>query len=136
MLQAAAGCSPEGYRVVLPDEYVGWVRVDYRVPGAAPLPAEDGFQILLIPESGVLVTSSDMRTSPKRDEVFFERSGKRIRAPYSGRGITIASSTSEASIITWWVFFGPEDAIRTEEARRKVNGDWIPGRLKSVPPAK
>jgi hypothetical protein len=136
VLACGAACSQsKGYRIVLPDGYVGWVRVDFQVPGAPPLAEEDGFGLLVVPESGEVATSSDMRTSPKRDEVFFDRRGGRARAQYHGRGITHSPRDPKA-VITWWVFFGPEDSIRTEEAQRKVNGNWIPGRMKSVPPPK
>lgn len=136
VLLGATGCSSKGYRIILPDAYVGWVRVDFRVPGAPTLPVEDGFEVLTVPENGVVITTSDVRASPAYDEVFFGRSGLRVRAPYYGRGITRGHSTLPNAILSWWVFFGPEGAIRTEEAQRKVNGDWIPGRLKSVPAPK
>lgn len=46
------------YRFLIPEGYVGWVRVDFGVAGAPPLPAEDGYYVLKIPLTGRLKTSS------------------------------------------------------------------------------
>jgi hypothetical protein len=135
-LIASGACVQEkGHRFVLPDGYIGNVRVDFLVPGAPPLSEEDGFHLVVVPESGVVSTSSDMRTSPKRDEVFFQRGDVRVRAPYSVRGNTYTPKEPGA-VIKWWIFFGPEDAILSEAADRKVNGEYVPGRLPGTYPAR
>lgn len=134
MVLCCSACySAKGYRILLPADYVGWVAIHSRAKGAPILADEGGFALLEVPESGVVETSSEPRSSPIRNEVYFLVGGKRLPCPYSPRGITIGESSAEGAAVTWWVFFGPEDAIRTEEAQRKVNGHWIPGRLKSVP---
>lgn len=46
------------YRFLIPEGYVGWVRVDFDVKGAAALPIEDGYYIVKIPDTGRLQTSS------------------------------------------------------------------------------
>jgi len=45
-------------KFIIPQNYVGWVRVSYEVPNAPPLPIEDGNSIYRIPDSGFLETSS------------------------------------------------------------------------------
>ena len=43
---------------LIPAGYSGWVRVEFEVPGAPPLPSEAGQTVLKIPPSGMLKTSS------------------------------------------------------------------------------
>jgi len=56
------------YRFLIPEGYVGWIRVDFDVPGAPPLPIEDGFYIFKFPESGRLQTSSGDVVVSRRNE--------------------------------------------------------------------
>lgn len=54
-------CRP--YRYLIPNGYVGWIKVTYNVNGAAPLQiGAKGFYVLKIPQSGILKTSSPMQT--------------------------------------------------------------------------
>lgn len=46
------------YRFLIPEGYVGWVRVDFGIAGAPALPAEGDYYILKIPLNGRLQTSS------------------------------------------------------------------------------
>ena len=43
---------------LIPEGYVGWVRVDFEVPGAPPLTVENGFYILRFSNTGRVQTSS------------------------------------------------------------------------------
>jgi hypothetical protein len=56
------GCLPGGtrrsWKVLIPQGYVGWIRVELKVKGAATLPVEDGYLIVRIPNMGLLQTSS------------------------------------------------------------------------------
>lgn len=45
-------------RLLIPEGYTGWVRIEFEVQGAPPLPIEDGQYILRIAADGVLRTSS------------------------------------------------------------------------------
>lgn len=45
-------------RLLVPEGYIGWVRIDYNLSGAPPLTFEDGHYLLKIPESGFLKTST------------------------------------------------------------------------------
>ena len=59
---------PLPYRFLIPEGYVGWIRVDFDVPGAPALPVEDGFYIFKFPESGRLQTSSGDVVESRRNE--------------------------------------------------------------------
>lgn len=59
---------PLPYRFLIPEGYVGWIRVDFDVPGAPPLPVEDGFYIFKFPESGRLQSSSGDVVESRRNE--------------------------------------------------------------------
>ena len=49
---------PSLYSFLIPEGYVGWIRVDFEVPGAPPLPVEGDFYILKFSDTGRLQTSS------------------------------------------------------------------------------
>ena len=72
-------------RYLIPDGYVGWLRIDYGVndahaPGygvkrALPLPVKDGAVIVELPPGGHLVTSSPMEFGAARDEYYYSGNG-------------------------------------------------------------
>jgi hypothetical protein len=45
------------HKLLVPKGYVGWIRVEFGVPGAPLLPREDGLYVMRIPPSGRLRTS-------------------------------------------------------------------------------
>ncbi len=49
---------PEHYRFLMPEGYVGWIRVDFEIPDAPPLPIEGGFYVVRFSETGRFQTSS------------------------------------------------------------------------------
>ena len=72
-------------RYLIPDGYVGWLRIDYGVndahaPGfgvqrALPLPLKDGAFVAEFPPGGHLVTSSPMAGGTARDEYYYWAGG-------------------------------------------------------------
>jgi hypothetical protein len=46
------------YRFLIPEGYVGWVRIDFNVNNAPPLPVENGYYLVKVPPTGRLRTSS------------------------------------------------------------------------------
>jgi uncharacterized protein DUF6843 len=46
------------YRLLIPEGYVGWIRVDFEVPDAPPLPVEGGYYIFKFSDTGRIQTSS------------------------------------------------------------------------------
>ena len=59
------------YRFLIPEGYVGWIRVDFDVSGAPPVPIEGGFYIFKFSESGRLQTSSGDVVDSRRNEFFY-----------------------------------------------------------------
>jgi hypothetical protein len=68
--------TPVTYEV--PRGYVGWVRIEFEQPRAAPLPRRDGNLVIRIPPSGVLRTSSPFEVGWARDRY----------VAYSAQGVT------------------------------------------------
>jgi hypothetical protein len=63
--------APRSWRFLIPEGYTGWVHVEFEIPGAPALPAEDGQTVLKIPASGTLKTSSPEQYGWARDNYFF-----------------------------------------------------------------
>jgi hypothetical protein len=66
-------------RFLIPSGYVGWVRVEYRVPNAPPLPREGKYLLVALDKHGTLRTSSDLPEGWARDQ-FFSYSGNQRQA--------------------------------------------------------
>jgi Family of unknown function (DUF6843) len=61
-------------RFLIPDGYVGWVRVEFRVGGAPPTPVEHGQYVFRIPADGLLRTSSPEKFGWAKDEYYYDSS--------------------------------------------------------------
>ncbi len=84
-LGAGHGRRPSS-RYLIPDGYVGWVRVEYNVGGAPPLPMEGGRFIFRFLPSAFLQTSSPEHFGWAKDEFFYYRDGSLRPLPQTGRG--------------------------------------------------
>ena len=80
-----SGCAVAAKQEVwlIPEGYVGWVRVDYALQGERPLPEENGRYIVRVPQSGHLRTSSINRPSIDRNEYYSENSNGRHALSFS-----------------------------------------------------
>ena len=58
-------------RYLIPDGYVGWVKVFRKVKDAPPIAIEKGFNLYKFPPSGILKTSSDIDEGWATDEYFY-----------------------------------------------------------------
>ncbi|MCA1623221.1 MAG: hypothetical protein LC768_15170 [Acidobacteria bacterium] len=58
-------------KFIIPQGYVGWVRISYEVPDASPLPIEDGNLMYRIPDTGFLETSSKKKEDVLGSAKFF-----------------------------------------------------------------
>ncbi len=76
-------------RFLIPDGYVGWVRVEFQVSGAPPLPAEGGEYLFKFPPSGLLRTSSSEEYGWAKDHYFY----------YSEKGTAVLSDTGPENLI-------------------------------------
>jgi hypothetical protein len=119
----------KSYTWVLPDGYAGWVRVDFGVVGAKPLPVEDGYRVLRVPESGVIETCDALIPSPSRERYFYEKEGRRRLAWNNIAGWT--SQKTESAMrggddLSLFAFFG----TKAEWKPRPSGGaDPSPGRI-------
>ena len=52
--------APQPFDVVLPDNYHGWVRIDFGYPGAPPLGTEGRNLLVRVPPTGVVETSTQL----------------------------------------------------------------------------
>src|SRR5436305_15270354 len=59
------------HRYLIPEGYVGWVKIEYEVSDAPPLPLDKGFYVCNIPPSGVLKTSSSVEEGWAKDEYLY-----------------------------------------------------------------
>jgi hypothetical protein len=80
-------------RYLIPEGYVGWVRVDYQIKGAPELPIEDGYRVYKFPNSGRLQTSSAFEVgtyadliSGLKDEYYYYSSDTRRQLPAGANG--------------------------------------------------
>jgi hypothetical protein len=75
LLLALFACSCEEQRTpekfLIPSGYVGWVRIEYSVPTEPPLPVEAGYQIIRIPQDGLLKTSSKLEVGWAMDYFYY-----------------------------------------------------------------
>ena len=62
-------------RYLIPKGYIGWVRIDFKVNDAPPLPIEDGHYLFKFPPSGHLQTSSDIEYGWSSSDDFYYYSG-------------------------------------------------------------
>jgi len=62
-------------RYLVPEGYIGWVRIDFRVKEAPPLLIEDEHYLFEIPASGRLQTSSDMEYGWASSDDFYYYAG-------------------------------------------------------------
>jgi hypothetical protein len=58
-------------KYLIPEGYVGWVRIDYKIKGAPALPIDDGRRILKFPPIGHLETSSEIEYGAAGDEYYY-----------------------------------------------------------------
>jgi hypothetical protein len=71
-------------RFLIPDGYTGWVRVEFEVQGAPPLPMDAGQNVLTIPPSGLLQTSSAEQYGWAKDSYYFSSNAGARPIPDSG----------------------------------------------------
>ncbi len=71
-------------RFLIPEGYTGWIRVEFEVHDAEPLPMEHGEYVLKIPADGVLRTSSTEQYGWAKDHYYYESAAGIRPLPDSG----------------------------------------------------
>ncbi len=87
-------------RFLIPEGYVGWVRVEFQVNGASPLPVEGGEYLFKFPPSGLLRTSSSEEYGWAKDHYFYySEKGARVLpdTPPGGGGLIWGKINGEKS---------------------------------------
>jgi hypothetical protein len=76
-------------RFLIPEGYTGWIRIEFEVQGAPPLPMEGGQYVLKIPSDGVLRTSSTEQYGWAKDQYYY----------YSAQGVRTLQDSGPAELI-------------------------------------
>jgi len=92
---ALRGSSRPAWRFLIPEGYVGWVKVEFGVPGAPPLPIKGGNYVVRFSPIGFLKTSAPEQSSGGRDSYYY----------YSDSGThALADRASGAGSLIWGQF--------------------------------
>jgi len=81
---------------IIPEHYTGWLRLDYSVAGAAPLPLTDERYVIQMPLTGRLQTSTSYNSSVDRNEVFVSTQNGLVRLGMSQTTMAAGSSAIES----------------------------------------
>jgi hypothetical protein len=94
------GCGPRRHGEVhlIPEGYVGTVRVDYGVQGAAPLPLEHGKYVVRVPATGHVVTSTPFEEGSGRDEFYYVADSRRTKLAWGRGGMIQARRDGELPV--------------------------------------
>lgn len=76
-------------RFLIPDGYTGWIRIEFEVQGAPPLPVDHGEYTIKIPAEGVLRTSSAEQYGWARDRYYY----------YSGQSMRPLPDSGDSALI-------------------------------------
>jgi len=124
---ASVGCSNTRHpqEVLVPNKYIGWIRVEYGVKNSPPLPVVQGAVILKFPRTGLLRTSSMPESGLARDR-FYYYSGKTLyplRQTVKGRGGVVWGGLTTRETRSWKkgqriyqrFFIGPERLMKPSD---------------------
>jgi hypothetical protein len=71
LIAALSSCSRSRHEAwIVPENYAGWLRLDYGIKGAPALPLKNGAYVVNVPSNGRLETSTQYRGLVDEDEVF------------------------------------------------------------------
>jgi hypothetical protein len=101
---------------LVPDGYVGWLRVEFQVKDAPALPLQNGYRVYRFSRSGKIRTSSAMQEGMAKDKIFYmtpkgwkELSG----SDDGGKGMVWGGFTTSATTPTLNLFIGPWERWNT-----------------------
>lgn len=102
--------------IIIPNGYIGWVRVNYNVTNATPVKISNGYRVFQIPSNGVLSTKSSVQAGWGQDKYIYQagNAAKPLKRTLKGGGGMIWQVTNgESNGQTYRKFFvGPETAWR------------------------
>ncbi|MBZ5605795.1 MAG: hypothetical protein LAO79_26140 [Acidobacteriia bacterium] len=83
---------------VIPDGYEGWVKIDYIVRNAPPLPLQNGHRIIQVSLSGYVQTSSELQEGWASDQ-FQYANGTPLHSTSWGEGGKVWGGMFESEIV-------------------------------------
>jgi hypothetical protein len=86
IFSASASCQQQRRpcRYLIPEGYVGWVKIYFEIPNAPLLPIEDGHYLFKIPPTGVLKISSKFEGGVASDDYYYVSGDKRTKLESTG----------------------------------------------------
>jgi uncharacterized protein DUF6843 len=96
---------------LIPEGYTGWVRIEFEVRSAPPLPTEGGQYVFTIPSDGVLRTPSAEQYGWAKDQYYY----------YSAQGVRGLSDSGPAELI-WGKINGQEFGATRERKYEEFFG--------------
>ncbi len=134
-------------RYLIPQDYIGWVRIDFKVAGAPSLLLEDNHFLFKFPCSGRLETSFDIEYGSADDEYFYYSGKERkklkvstlddtgmIRAGFNGSSEKGKMGNNERQIISTFEYFfiGSDEDLQKYGQEKDENGQPKVGCLKKI----
>ena len=117
----AIGNSRKSIAFVIPQGYVGWIRVKYNVPNALPLPIRNGYYLARIPANGLLKTSTVEDEGWGRDTFYYvTKTGGETRLPSDGSGPNLLVWGDSGRTNERMLFIGTKKQF--DDAQRLIRG--------------
>jgi hypothetical protein len=108
--------------------YVGWVRIVYGVSAAPKSPMEDGFRLIVVPDSGeVAISDPPLYGESLKNEYYNATPGGREPAPAEGGGFSVMGNREPAHK---YFFVGTRE--QAARYRPSVPGAPVVGRVHSA----
>jgi hypothetical protein len=128
-------------RHLIPEGYVGWVRINYDVYNAPAIPSEEGYNLFKIPPEGLLNTSSSVEEGWAKDEYYYYTKDSRRLLPHTVDnemiwGNSIGSKTIPGQKPTTYeeFFVGTKEEFEKYGVKRRdAEGTPIIGPIREVP---
>jgi hypothetical protein len=125
---------------LIPEGYVGWVRIEMANNTAPPLPIENGYYVVQLPESGLLKTSTPIESGWASDDYFYYSTRGRsvLRATaWGGGGMIWAGRTGREESDGVGTYYQEFFVGTEEEYREKAKEEMVIGpRRKKLPSRK
>ena len=99
------------YRFLIPEGYVGWIRVDFNIKDAPPLPAEGDYLVFKIPPSGYLRTPAKYMCGWPQDYYYYSLDSRRqlnTQQMIRWNGFASGAEPDVNKEITDYIFIGTE----------------------------
>jgi hypothetical protein len=102
-------------KYLVPIGYAGWVCIAYGIPDATPLSIDaDGYQVVRVPSSGIVKTSTKGKAGPLKDVYYMYRPDGTTESLPAGRiggGGTFARPSSDPGVFAsyFWISDNPKE---------------------------